>query len=192
MVYDFAIPEALTQLRAKIDQPHSMGMIIGVMLYYIAPLLSTHLDNAAAFQNKVPDALKCMTGFVTAIDQHIAYLRFTYGCSERFPDDTMVDRKGRRPRKKYMERYTYLVEATYKHCIREGLRDIFQAWRKEQTRDFNKGVDIVLSGIQWVVYPEKNVVVEVGEGDWAVWLRAQCEELGMEEARAGRKLLEDM
>jgi hypothetical protein len=71
------------------------------------------------------------------------------------------------------------------------LGDVFQAWGSDRTRLFNKGADKALSSIQWVVYPDRNVIFEAGEDDWAVWIRGQCEELRMDEAKAGRKVLEE-
>jgi hypothetical protein len=121
--YNFEIPAAIANVRTKTDQPFNVGMALGVMLYYIVPLISSHLDNAIDYHNKVPQALQWVTGFVEAIDQYIAYLRLTDGCSEKFPDDTTVDRKSRRPRRKYMERYIHLVENAYKEHVREQLCD---------------------------------------------------------------------
>jgi hypothetical protein len=167
-------------------------MGLGVMLYYIVPLISSHLENPIDFRNKAPEALQWATGFVEAIDQYIAYMRLTDGCSEKFPEDATVDRKSRRPRRKYMERYTHLVERAYREHVREQLCDVFQSWNQEQTQLFNKGIDKALSGIQWVVYPEENVVLAAGDDEWAIWLRGRCEELGMLEARAQRKVLEEM
>jgi hypothetical protein len=123
MGYNFELPETMTVLRNKMHEPWKLGFAVGVMLYHISPLLSTHLTNAVGFQNPVPRALTSLPDFVSAIDQ----------------------------------------------CI-----------------------DKALSGTQWVVYPINNVVAEAGEGDWAVWLRGRCEELGMAEAKAGRRVLEDM
>jgi hypothetical protein len=192
MVYNFEIPEAMAQVRAEAGRPWSMGVMVGVMLYHISPLLATHLDETVEFQNKVPDALRGIKGFVPAIDQYIAYLRSLNGCSEKFPNDRDVARKDRKSRRTYTERYTLIVEAAYKNHIREALADIFNGWSREHTRLFNKGVDKGLTLVQWVVYPDKNVVFEAGEGDWAVWLRGRCEKLGMAEAKAGRKALEEM
>jgi hypothetical protein len=192
MGYNFEIPATIAKVRTKIDQPFRVGMALGVMHYHIVPLIATHLENAIGFRNKVPEALTWATGFVDAIDQYIAHLRLTDGCFEKFPNDTTVDRKSRRPRRKYMERYTYLIENMYKEHIREQLCDVFQSWSKEQTQLFNKGVDKALLEIQWVIYPEENVVLNAGGDEWAIWLRGKCEELGMLEARAERKVLEDM
>jgi hypothetical protein len=86
-----------------------------------------------------------------------------------------------------VERYTYLIETAYKPYVREQLADAFQSWSKEQTQLFNKGIDKALSGIQWCVYPDSNVVIIAGDDGWAIWLRGQCEEMGMLEARAGRE-----
>ncbi|KAF1942825.1 hypothetical protein EJ02DRAFT_433670 [Clathrospora elynae] len=117
MGYTFSIPDALTKVQSKLDQPLNVGRALGAMLYYIVPLISTL----------------------------------------------------------------------------EELSDVFQALDVKQTRLFNKGVNKALPGVQWVVYPDRNVVVEIGESeDWTIWLRGQCEELGMREARDGKKVLEEM
>jgi hypothetical protein len=146
MGYNFEIPAAITKVWTKLDQPHNVGMALGVMLYYIALLISTHLENAVEYQNKAREALTWAPGFVEAIDQYIGYLRLTDSCSEKFPNDTNVDRKGRRPRRKYIEWYTYLIETAYKRYVREQFADVFQGWSKEQTQMFNKGIDKALSG----------------------------------------------
>jgi hypothetical protein len=192
MGYTFELPETMTVLRNRVHEPWKLGFAVGVMLHHVEPLLSTHLDNAVDFQNPVPRALMSLPGCVSAMDQYIAYLRLTDGCTKKFPNDVRTDRKSRKPRRRYMERYTFMVEAAYKTYICDALGNVFQNWDVAQTRLFNKGIDKALSGAQWVVYPDKNVVVEAGEGDWAVWLRGRCEELGMAEAKAGRRVLEDM
>jgi hypothetical protein len=109
--------------------------------------------------------------------------------SERYLDS---DRKARQKGKKNIERYTYIIEGTYKRYIATSLADLFASWESEQTRIFNKGVDKALSGVQWKVYPKENVVLEEGDGDWGVWLREQCEGLGMAKARCGQSALEEM
>jgi len=192
MGYTFELPETMTKLRTKTEQPWQLGVAVGMLLYYISPLISGHLDNPVDFQNKVPGALSWSTGFVPAIDQYIAYLRLTDGCSEKFPSDREVARKDRKRRRKYFERYLFMVEAAFKNHVREVMADVFDAYSQEQTREFNKGVDKALSGVQWMVYPVKNVAFEAGEGDWAVWIRGKCEELGMAEAHAGRKVLQEI
>jgi hypothetical protein len=186
---EFAIPLTVHKLRSNMLKPWTVGYFIGLMLYHISPLLTRHLENSMDFHNPVPKALSSVCDFVSAVDAYIVHLRLIDGCSEKFPND---DRKTAKHRRKYIERCTYMVEAVFKNYIREVLGDIFQAWSSDQTRLFNKGADKALTGIQWVVYPDKNVVFEAIEGDWAVWIRGQCEELGMYEARAGRKVLEEM
>jgi hypothetical protein len=190
--YNFEIPAAITRVRTKIDKPFNVGMALGVMLYYIAPLISTHLENAVDYTNQVPEALTWASGFAEAIDQYTAYLRLTDDRSKKLPNDTTVDRKGRRPRRKYMERYTYLIETAYKRHVREQFAHTFQSWGKEQTQLFSKGIDKALSGTQWCVYPDTNVVTGTSDDDWAIWLRGQCEELVFWEARTGWRVLEEM
>jgi hypothetical protein len=186
---DFEIPTTIALLRTKTDEPWNVGYAIGVMLYHIAPMLTKHLDNAVDYRNPLPKALLHARDIVPALDAYVKQLRLTDGCAGKFPND---DRKGKTRRRKYMRRFTYMAEAAFKNHIRLALGDVFDGWSGEQTRVFNKGVDKAMTGIQWVVYPDKNVVIEAGEGDWAVWIRGQCEELGMDEARAGRVALQDL
>jgi hypothetical protein len=69
---------------------------------------------------------------------------------------------------------------------------LFASWDSEQTQIFNNGVGKVLSGVQWKIYPKANVVLEVGDGDWGVWLREQCDELGMAKVKCGESALEEL
>jgi hypothetical protein len=187
----FEITTVISKVWDMSAQPFDVGVALGTMLYYVVPLVSTHVENGAGFQNKTPGALAWASGFVEAVDKYTAHLRVTDGCSE--PANEANDgRKGRRAARKFKERYMNLVGAAYKDYVGEQLCDMFQCWDKEQTQLFNKGVDKALTGVQWVVYPGKNVVLQPGDTDWAIWLRGQCEELGMAEARAGRQVLEDM
>ncbi|KAH3965075.1 hypothetical protein HBI70_177440 [Parastagonospora nodorum] len=186
---DFEIPTTIALLRTKADEPWNVGYAIGVMLYHIKPILTQHLDNAFDYRNPHPKALSHVRDIVPALDAYIKHLRLTDGCAEKFPND---DRKGKIRRRKYIGRYTYMAEAAFKNHIRLALGDVFDGWSGKQTRLFNMGVDKAMTGIQWVVYPDSNVVIEAGEGDWAVWIRGQCEELGMDEARAGRVALQDL
>lgn len=190
MVYTFAAPETLCKLRSRADQHHHLGLGLGELLNHIKPLVSTHLDNHADYQNKIPSTLAWAPDFVKVVDHHVVYLRRSDGCLEKFPDDLVVDRKARRPRRKYLERYTTIVEMAYKTYMLERLGDVLRGLTPKQTQMFNKGIDKGISGIQWVAYPTNNVVLSAGDMDWAVWLRGRCEELGMAEVKAGRYALE--
>jgi hypothetical protein len=176
--FTFSLPSVIEKLRTKSHEPWSLGAAIGVLLYHISPLIATRLDNAIDYQNAIPSALAWAPTFVAAIDQHIAHLRLTDGCSGKFPAAPPSDRKIMEKRRKYLERYVYIVEAAYKAHIRASLADVFHAWDTQQTQQLNKGVDKALTRVQWVVYPDENVVFEAVEGDWAVWIRGRCEELG--------------
>ncbi|OAK97431.1 hypothetical protein IQ06DRAFT_255817, partial [Phaeosphaeriaceae sp. SRC1lsM3a] len=192
MGYTITLPEIIRILRAQRTSPWQVGHSIGLMLYHIFPLTSTHLDNDIDFSNPIPRALAHFPSFIGAVDSHIAYLRFTSGCSEKSFSSTSSDRKAKAKRCKHIDHYTHLVEAAFKACVCEGLGDVFDKWGKEEIASFNKGVDKALSGVQWVKYPSENVVYEAGEGDWEAWLRGKCEELGMEGARRGERVLEDI
>lgn len=174
---DFEIPTTIALLRTKINEPWNVGYAIGVMLYHIPSLLTKHLDNVIDYKNPLPKALRHVRDIVPALDAYIKHLRLLDGCSSKFPND---DRKGKTRRRKYIGGYTYMAEAAFKNHIRQALGDVFDGWSGEKSRSFNKGMDKALTGVQWVVYPDKNVVIEAGEGDWAVWIRGHCEELGMD------------
>jgi hypothetical protein len=189
MDYTFDVPDTMVKLRSKANEPWALGVAIGMLLCHIPPLVITHLENGVTFQNLVPSALIWAPEFISAVDQYVAYLRRMDGLSEKLP---ISDRKARREGNKYIERYTYLVEATYKRYIAASLADVFASWGSEQTQMFNKGVDKALGGLQWKIYPQQNVVVEVGKGCWRIWLKERCEALGMERARCGESALEEM
>jgi hypothetical protein len=57
MDYIFDVPDTMVKLRSKANEPWTLGVAIGMLLYYIPPLVITHLENGAAFQNPVPSAL---------------------------------------------------------------------------------------------------------------------------------------
>ena len=186
----FAIPAAIAQVKQQLDRPYDMGVALGMMRYHLRGLVATHLDNARDFQNKVPKILTWTSDFTEAVDKYLAYLRLTSGCTVAFPEFP-PDRKTRCSRRKYLMQFTRKVATEFEGYAREQPLDIILDWNKEQTQLFNKGVDKALSDLQWIVYPENNVML-AGHIDWATWLRSQCDELGMVEARAGRHALEDM
>lgn len=186
------IPQAIAIARDMGERPFDVGVALGTMLSYIFPLVATHLEHAADFQNSVPEALVWATGFVEAVDGYTAYLRRTDVCADESPSNVAIDCQGRPSLRKYMERYAHVVATAYKDCVRRQLCQVFQSWSRAQTQLFNKGVDKAVSGAQWVVYPRANVVLQAGDNDWAIWLRGLCEELGIMEARAGRRVREDM
>lgn len=67
-----------------------------------------------------------------------------------------------------------------------------EGWTREQIEEFNKGVDKSLTGMAWSRYPAVNVCLAAGGEDWGVWLRARCDELGMVEHKAGRRVMDDL
>jgi hypothetical protein len=125
---DFAIPLTVSKLRSNRSKPWEIGYFIGLMLYHIPPLLTTHLDYGLEFKNPVPKALSAVGDFVVAVDAYIRHLRLTDGCSKKFHND---DRNAAKHRRKYIERYTYIVEAVFKNYICETLGDIIQAWSSQ-------------------------------------------------------------
>lgn len=187
--------DTLPTLLALSSKPWNLGFTIGKLLYHILPLISTHLENATIYRSSVPRALADMSSFIRAVDDYVAHLRLTDGCSTKFPlvpNPDSSDRKAKASQRKHVDRFTCLTEASFKSYISEHLGSVFRKWSKEQTQAFNKGVDKAVSGVQWVVYPGKNVVFEAGSGDWGFWLRNECEELGMEEVKCGGRALEGM
>lgn len=178
--YTFNISTLLTTLRTKKGNlPWHFGVALNMLLYYIPPLVSSQLDNAVDYTNKVPSALMWAEGYTNEVDMYIAYLRLTDGLSEKFEGKgRAMGKGGSKKARKYVERYVYMVEAMFKAHVREELADLFTSWSEDETRLFNKGVDKALSDIQWCVYPGENVVFAAGEGDWAVWIEGRCEGLG--------------
>jgi hypothetical protein len=67
-----------------------------------------------------------------------------------------------------------------------------QRWTAEQTEEFNKGVDKRLTGMAWSRYPTLNVCSKADREDWGVWLRSRCDGLGLVEAKAGRKVMDEL
>ncbi|KAF2248276.1 hypothetical protein BU26DRAFT_565680 [Trematosphaeria pertusa] len=190
--YRFEIPSTIESLRQRALLPYDMGLLLGRLHNYITKLVSYHIDEPVDFHN-TPRKLAIPTEeFTSAVDALIRQLRLTDGCSEKFPNKVPADRKGQRVRRKYHERYTYMVEAAFKHTVRKELEDVFSGWNTEETKLFNKGVDRGVTGAAWMVYPERNVVMEAGEGGWGIWLQGKCEELGFIEAMADRQVLDDL
>ncbi|KAF2678177.1 hypothetical protein K458DRAFT_481042 [Lentithecium fluviatile CBS 122367] len=187
----FQIPETITVLR-NITNTYEVGRACGELLYSITSLVAYHLDQSADCQNEPQRASISTSEFTAAVDAYLHFLRIYDGCSERFPNGIAVDRKGRRARRKYRERYIFILETRFKNALHEALGGMMKTWTEEQIEKFNKGVDKVLSGAAWTKYPGKNVCLEAGESDWGVWLRGKCEELGIVEAKVGRRVFDDL
>jgi hypothetical protein len=187
----FQIPQTVAALR-KLESTYEVGRACGHLLYNIKPLVARHLNHSADFQNEsIEFALISTTEFTAAVNAHLHILRLHDGCTEKFPDDLKIDRKARRPRRKYLEKYIALLEARFKGTLRRELGGLMGTWTQDQNAKFNRGVDLALVGTRWAKYPVKNVCLEVGDGDWKEWLIGRCDELGMEESRAGRPTFVD-
>lgn len=141
MAVSLSIPQTLDELRGKADEPYRVGLACGQLLYSIAPLVAYHLDASANYQNKPQSACIDTAEFTSTIDTCIRHLRQSEGCTERFPDDHRVDRKERRPRRKYLQQFTGVLEVAFKSAVRKELADLFHPWGPEKTALFNKGVD---------------------------------------------------
>lgn len=184
------IPSTIQNLREKARQPYDIGYACGELLRHISPLVSYHLEQPSTFHNKPPTCTIPTVEFTLAIDARLESLRLADETSEGLPNDRMEDRKERRPHRKYSDRYVSFVENAFKTAVRENLRDMLSSWDAEQTRKFNKGLDRALTGTAWCVYPDENATLVAD--DWAIWLRGQCEELGMSEAKAGRPVFDEL
>jgi hypothetical protein len=189
-VNDFQIPKTTVALR-KLPYLYDVGRACGQLLRSIPYLVTYHLDQPADFHNKPRPALISTVEFTAAIDAHIRFLRVRDGCSKKFPSEVGLDRKARRPRRKYLKRYISGLEACFKNALREELGPWMGEWTEEQTENFNKGADKSLTGMEWSRYPTTNVCLEAGEDSWAVWLRDRCEELGIQESKAGRRVIDE-
>jgi hypothetical protein len=186
----FHIPDTIATL-CKMEKMYNVGLACGHMLHSIPSLVSRHLDHAADFHNDPPSTSISAVEFAAVVDAQIRFLRVRGGYSERVSNDMGLDRKGRRRRRKIQERYTLVVGKCLKHALREELGRWMGRWTKEQTESFNKGVDWGLTEMAWSRYPTKNVCLEAGEEDWGIWLRSRCEELGLRESKAGRRVFDE-
>jgi glycosyltransferase involved in cell wall biosynthesis len=184
----FSLYDTLPILRAKSKSPWELGHCIGLLISHMRPLISTHLDNASYISSPCPSALAGYEDFVCAVDTNVSSLRYADGISSALPTN---DRKEKAKKSKLVGRYTRILEASFVTAILTGLEDSFAGYGKEETSMFNKGVDKALSGVQWVEYPGWKIVLLV-IGDWADWLKDECQRLGMKRAKAGEKVLEDM
>jgi len=189
-VNQFRIPQTTAAL-SNMNYLYDVGCACGQLLRSIPSLVTSHLDESAEFHNKPRPALISTAEFTSAVDAHIRFLRIRHGCSERFPDDIGLDRKGRSRRRTYRKRYISELEACFKNALREALGPWMGEWTEVQTENFNKGVDKSLTGMMWSRYPATNVCLEAGKDCWAVWLRSRCEELGIQESKAGRKVFDE-
>jgi hypothetical protein len=183
------LPTTLPYLLTLSPHPGTLGHAVGTMLYHISPLVSTHLSNPLPFHNPTPSALSPYPDFITSIDHLISHLRHTHALPSPLPSH---DRKARIRRRKTLARLTSTIEAAYKSYVRERLSGVFEAWSAEETQAFHKGVDKGVSGVQWVVYPVENVVVKVGEGHWAGWLKRECDGLGRGRVKLGEGAFDDV
>ncbi|KAF2875248.1 hypothetical protein BDV95DRAFT_487087 [Massariosphaeria phaeospora] len=188
----FSVPDTIHSLRQMRDLPYNVGYACGELLEHIVPLVSYHLEHDSNFRNNNPKASVSTVEFASAVDAQLKHARDADDVSGKFADDLLADRKERKPRKKYLEKYTVMMENAFKAEIKEKLRDMFLKWTPEQTRMFNKGLDRRLTGTAWSVYPADNVVLQADGSDWAVWLRGHCDELGMIEGKAGRPVFDKL
>ncbi|KAF2821515.1 hypothetical protein CC86DRAFT_105519 [Ophiobolus disseminans] len=97
------------------------------MLSRIPYLLNTNLSDSAGLQRSDT------TDLVPAADKYIEHLRLVDGCTEKFPYDSEVDRKARRPRRKYNKCYLSITGTAYEVHVREVMAHMFNAWTPEQT-----------------------------------------------------------
>jgi hypothetical protein len=54
---NFSFPLTISQVRSNHCKPWKIGYFIGLMLYHIPPVLTTHLESGLDFRNPVPEAL---------------------------------------------------------------------------------------------------------------------------------------
>lgn len=192
MAYTLSIPNTIKVLRTKARTPIELGKACGELLKAIPTLVSYHLDHAANHQNKPPRAIIDMQEYTTAVDGYLSYLRNADGCIEPFPDDLLVDRKARRPRRKYGTKYVQDLEKGVKDVLVSRLNDIFLGYCAADTQAFNKGLDRAMYSGSWCLYPSTNVLLEAREGDWEAWLKSRCEQLGMLSVKQGLSVFDDL
>lgn len=79
-----------------------------------------------------------------------------------------------------------MLTVAWKWWVKRDMESVLMRYCPEETQEFNRGVDEIVGKCRWVRYPSVNVVLEVGEGDWAEWLEMHCKILGLGEVRNGR------
>ncbi|KAI8941938.1 hypothetical protein NX059_000052 [Plenodomus lindquistii] len=161
------IPEGV---EGKVERGHTLA----TLLTQIRPLVDTHLSHPSTYTSPSP-----LYDLIPALDAFLCEARCRDGCTAAMPFDYhgVGDGKTRALRARYVVVYARVLEGMFKRSVGEGLRGVWRAWVETQNREFNEGVNEVLGGGLWEVYPGENVVVVVGEGDWAGWLRERCEGL---------------
>lgn len=180
------VAAALNDLRSQPSLPHDLGVRLALFLSKISTLVKTHLSNTLDFRQVHPN-LHFAPKVVRALDEYIVQLRMKDGLHNAFPDYVGLDRKERRRQRRCAERMVKIIESVYKACVIDVFEDLFIGWTAKETQMFNNGVEVVLNGADWYVYPEENVVMKVREGNWGVWLREQCVTIGHAEVQAGKR-----
>lgn len=184
------IGHTMNVLHSISDDPLWLGQACGELMQIITTLVTYHLDHAASHRNGLVPACIDTLEFTSAIDKALEDMRNADGVTEPFPDDLLVDRKQRRPRRKYKEKYIELLETMFRNHIEAQLTVVFGGYGSETTQDFNKGINLGLGGSPWRVYPSSNVVLHAGGEDWGQWLKKRCEQLGTTSARQGLPVFE--
>ncbi|KAF2008666.1 hypothetical protein BU24DRAFT_359826 [Aaosphaeria arxii CBS 175.79] len=180
------IDTTILALRSLSEDPNLLGHACAQLLQAVRELVNKHLDHNHDHRSKAPACLVATEDFTREIDAHIFEWRVQDKCTEAFPDDLLIDRKARRPRRKILKKYIRDLEAALKECLVSGLGTVLGGYSAVENAGFNKGVDKVLSGIQWRDYPDRNVVMEAGRCDWKDWLRKRCEVVGNDLELEGR------
>jgi len=174
------IPNTIDALHAKAGTPYQMGEACGVLAEMITILVKINLDHSAGYRsNRVVECIDARE-FTAAVDASLKEMRSKDGVTMPFPDAlSNIDRKERRYRRRYSDRYIEHIKGRFAKAIHDGLYDTLKGFGPDANQQFNKGFDYGHNRMAWRAYPSVNVVLEAKQEDWSIWLRARCESLGL-------------
>jgi hypothetical protein len=187
----FDIPTTIATIR-KMTYLYDVGRACGQLLHSIPSIVKQHFDHDADYHSKPRPAAISSVEFTAAVDANIRRLRIRDDCIVKFPNNPALDRKVRHHHRKCLNRCIASLETSLREALRDGLGKWMVMWTAEQTEEFNKGVDKSLTGMAWSRYPTVNVCLKADKEDWGIWLRSRCDELGLVEAKAGRKVMDGL
>ncbi|KAF2105894.1 hypothetical protein BDV96DRAFT_591738 [Lophiotrema nucula] len=185
MSLNFQIPATIDALRALSKDPYRLGQASGELLGMIPGMVNRHLSHdvhdPGLHKNMKPISKSIDTAdLAQAVEAALTQLRTQDGVTTAFPHDSEVDRKQRKPRRKYVVLYTSQIEKVFQTRVAQLLKNMVD-WTGKDNIDFNKGFDEGYTGlVVWNKYPTHNVALKAGEEKWGVWLRKACEQLERE------------
>ncbi|KAF2653095.1 hypothetical protein K491DRAFT_680790 [Lophiostoma macrostomum CBS 122681] len=177
------LSSTMAVLRTKLQNPFAFGKTCAAIESSIPSLVDGHLYHSATYRH---GPSKAPSFFTERLDNFLQELRKRDRITEPFPDEAAVDRKQRKPRRKWSRQYIAIVEQTFKERLLAEFTGVFRAYAVSETKEFNRGVDVALFGTQcYREYPEVTVAVGAGKDeDWMEWMKRECEQAHIRRARA--------